>query len=84
MKERYNVLKEVYPDYLILILKKDKIYSFNEYKDILNMFNLNDIHINKLILNNLDIEEIYEFDDNKYSNYYIKVKLINCLERCVI
>lgn len=81
MKERYNVLKGVYPDYLILILKKNKIYSFNEDKDKLNMFNLNDIHINKLILNNLDIEEIYEFDDTKYSNYYIKVKLINCLER---
>lgn len=83
MKERYNVLKEVYPDYLILILKKDKIYSFNEDKDILNMFNFNVIHINKLILNNLDIEGIYEFDDNIYCNYYIKIKLINCLERRV-
>lgn len=31
MKERYEVIKKLYPNYLILIRYKDKLKTFKEY-----------------------------------------------------
>ena len=36
MKERYNVLKHIYQNYLILIIKNNKYYTFDEDKLIFN------------------------------------------------
>ena len=63
MKERYEIIKKLYPDYLILFKGKDKLKC-----------------VNKIILNNLDIEEKEEYDNNKYYLYYIKIKLINLIK----
>lgn len=45
MKERYKVLKKIYPYYLILIKKNNKYYTFYEdkliYKNIKNFNNIN-------------------------------------------
>ena len=78
MNERYKILKELYPNYLILIKDKEKYKS----KDIiLNVFNEKElINVNKLILDNLDIESITSYENNEYSLFYIKAKLIMILE----
>ena len=57
MKERYNVLKHIYQNYLILIIKNNKYYNFDEDKLIYTYINrnLNKHEINYIILNNLDI-----------------------------
>lgn len=72
MKERYKVLKKIYPYYLILIKKNNKYYTFYEdkliYKNIKN-------------LNNLEIEIKKEYENNNYLYYYTKYKLIKLLER---
>jgi len=36
--------------------------------------------INYLILDNLDIVEEYDYENNRYDEYYIKTKLTNVLE----
>ena len=74
MKERYNVLKHIYQNYLILIIKNNKYYTY------INR-NLNKHEINYIILNNLDIMVKKEYENNNYLNYYFKVNLINILER---
>ena len=46
MKERYEVIKKLYPNYLILIRYKDKLKTFKEDKIIYNYINKN---INKYL-----------------------------------
>ena len=36
MKERYEVIKKLYPNYLILLIKNNKYYTFDEDKLIFN------------------------------------------------
>lgn len=83
MKERYDVLKHIYHNYLILIIKNNKYYTFDEDKLIFNYINknLNKYEINYIILDNLDIIVKKEYENNNYLNYYFKVNLINILER---
>ena len=83
MKERYNVLKHIYQNYLILIIKNSKYYTFDEDILIFNYINknLNKSEINYIILDNLDIIVKKEYENNNYLNYYFKVNLINILER---
>ena len=83
MKERYNVLKHIYPNYLILLIKNNKYYTFDEDKIIFNYINrnLNKYEINYIILDNLDIIVKKEYENNNYLNYYFKANLINILER---
>ena len=71
MKERYEVIKKLYPNYLILLIKNNKYYTFDEDKII----------INYIILDNLDIIVKKEYENNNYLNYYFKINLINILER---
>ena len=82
MKERYEVIKKLYPNYLILIRYKDKIKTFKEDNLIYNYLNKNieKLHINYIILNKLDIEKIKEYSDNNYINIYFKIKIINILK----
>ena len=82
MKERYEVIKKLYANYLILIRYKDKIKTFKEDKLIYNYLNKNidKVHLNYIILNKLDIEKIKEYSDNNYINIYFKIKIINILK----
>lgn len=82
MKERYKVLKKIYPYYLILIKKNNKYYTFYEdkliYKNIKNIKNIKNLNnINYIVLNNLEIEIKKEYENNNYLYYYTKYKLIN-------
>ena len=81
MKERYNVLKHIYQNYLILIIKNNKYYNFDEDKLIFNYLKRKLNNINYIILDNLDIIVKKEYENNYYLNYYFKVNLINILER---
>lgn len=81
MKERYNVLKHIYPNYLILIIKNNKYYNFDEDKLIFNYLKRKLNNINYIILDNLDIIVKKEYENNNYLNYYFKINLINILER---
>ena len=50
-------------------------------KDIVEYFKLEKLkYENKIILNNLDIEEIENYGNNLYNIYYIKIKLIKWLK----
>ena len=81
MKERYEVIKKLYPNYLILIIKNSKYYTFDEDKLIFNYLKRKLNNINYIILDNLDIIVKKEYENNYYLNYYFKVNLINILER---
>lgn len=81
MQERYEIIKRLYPNYLILILKNGKIKSLSIDNDIMKNFNIK--NTNKVILNNLDIEHIYEYESNNYLELYTKIRLINTLKELV-
>ena len=79
MKERYLVIKKLYKDYVILIKDKNNNYiSFDVDKKIIHYFGIKDV--NAIYLNNLEIEEKYEYENNKYNEIYLKVKIIEMLE----
>ncbi len=81
MKERYYVIKKLYPNYLIYIKKKDKLKLFEVDKEITNIFNEEDLkNTNKLILNNLNIEEKFEYKNNNYQELLKKAILIRVLK----
>lgn len=84
MKERYEVIKGIYPDYLILFKSKDKIKYYGSDKEIIEMFGKDKLkNVNKILLNNLDIEEKEEYENNEYDLYYIKYKLIKFLKEAI-
>ena len=63
---RYCFTKEVYPDYVVLLIKKNKYYSYSKDKKILeyikfnnNTYILRKKKINYLVLDELDIIEKY-------------------------
>ena len=79
MKERYLIIKMLYKDYVILIKDKNNNYiSFEEDAKIVNYFGIKEV--NTIYLNNLEIEEINCYKNNKYNELYLKVKLIELLE----
>ncbi len=82
MKNRYNFAKMCYKEYVILILKNRKLYTYNEENILYNIKYINklkELHINYVILDNLDIIK-QEYNDNKYQEYYIKYKINNLLD----
>ena len=81
MKERYEIIKKVYPDYLILFKSKDKIRYYGIDKEIVELFGKEKLKkTNKIILNNLEIEEKEEYENNEYDLYLAKYKLIKMIK----
>lgn len=77
MNERVNVLRKLYPNYLILVKVKDKIKFVGIDKLIVDTFGLKKIkNVNKLLLDNLNIKILEEYDNNLYEKYYLKIKLL--------
>ena len=81
MNERVNILRKLYPNYLILVKYKDKIKFVNIDKSIVDTFGMKKIKkVNKLLLDNLDIKILEEYNNNQYIDYCLKVKLIEMLK----
>lgn len=80
MKERYEIIKSLYKDYLILFKEKDKIKYYGVDKEIVKLFGKNLKNVNQIILNNLYIEDIKEYENNLYDLYYMKYKLIKVIK----
>ena len=74
---RYNFIKEMYPDYLILLVSKNSYVSFNIDRLLYNYYldKVFKLDINYIILDGLDIIKRCEFINNKYY-YYSKLVLI--------
>jgi hypothetical protein len=79
MKERYNILKMIYPNYLIYIKKKDK-YQLINIDSLIDIY-FNTENTNKIYLDNLEIEKIEKHSDNNYELLEKKTKLIILIER---
>ena len=77
MKERVEIIKKLYPNYLILVKSQDKLKLIGIDKLIADTFGLE--NVNKLILDNLDIINIQEYDNNLYELYYLKIRLIELI-----
>lgn len=81
MNERVNILKKLYPNYLILVKVKDKIKFIGIDKLIVDTFGIKKIkNVNKLLLDNLDIKILEEYDNNSYEDYYLKIRLIEIIK----
>ena len=80
MQERVEILKKLYPNYLIVIKVKDKIKFIGIDKKIVDTFGyLNLKNTNKLLLDNLAILKIEEYSNNQYEEYYIKARIIELI-----
>ena len=81
MQERVEILKKLYPNYIIVIKVKDKIKFTGIDKKIVDTFGyLNLKNTNKLLLDNLAILKIEEYSNNQYEEYYIKTRLIELID----
>ena len=81
MNERVSILKQLYPNYLILVKDKDKIKFVGIDKLIVDTFGLKKLkNVNKLLLDNLDIKILEEYDSNSYEDYYLKIRLIEIIK----
>ena len=81
MNERVSILKKLYPNYLILIKDKDIIKFVGIDKLIVDAFGLKKLkNVNKLLLDNLDIKILEEYDNNSYEGYYLKIRLIEIIK----
>ncbi len=79
---RYSFTKKIYPKYIVLLIHKNKYYSYDIDRKILSyiMFKnktyiLRKKHINYLILDELDIIEKYDYDDNMFDKYVYLIYL---------
>lgn len=74
---RYNFIKKMYPDYLILLVSKNNYTSFYLDKLIYSYYldKVFKLNINYIILDGLDIIKKVKFSNNKYY-YYSKLVLI--------
>lgn len=78
MKERYEIIKKFYPNYLILFYQKGKYKYYGLDKEIVS--NFTDNNTNKIILNNLNIEVVEEYQDKQYEKKYAKTLIIKILK----
>ncbi len=83
MINRYEFTKNIYKDYIVLIMKNKNYYSFDKDKRILDYINfdnklylLKKYSINFIVLDNLEILSINNYEINNYYKYlymsYIK------------
>ena len=80
MKNRYNMAKLWYNEYVILIVKNGKLYTYinNKLVNFKEIKKLREYHINYIIIDNLDIYK-KKYIDNNYNLYYLKYELAHIL-----
>ena len=81
IKTRYLFLKRLYPNYVIIILKKGKYITFDIDNKIVRLidYKFNKYNINYLILDNLEIIKIINYTNNKYLEINMRVELFSLL-----
>ena len=68
----------MYPDYLVFILDKEKLLTYDNDLKIVNYLEIDEVlekNINYLILDGLDIKILKKYEDNLYF-YYFKIILL--------
>ena len=87
MKNRYLILKSMYPKFWVLIKRSEKYFTFNNDKLLWIYFknkNLNSLKINYLVLENLEIIKKKEYNENKYEEYLLRAYLIKKVREIVL
>ena len=81
IKTRYLFLKKLYPNYVVIILKKGKYITLDIDNKIVKLidYKLDKYNINYLILDNLDIIKIIKYTNNKYLEIKMRVELLSIL-----
>ena len=75
---RYLFLKKMYPEYVVFILDKDKLITYNWDLKIINLLSFSklvNLNINYMILDGLNLVFKKEYFDNYYF-YYFKICLV--------
>lgn len=85
MKNRYDMAKLWYDDYVILLLKRDKLYTYINDKLISfkSINKLKRLHINYIILDNMEVYK-KEYKDNNYNLYYLQymsIHIVNSINK---
>ena len=77
---RYKFAKEVHPEYVVLLLIKDKYITYGSDLELIHYIKFNEnlcifnkYKINYLVLDNLDIIEKSSYDINNYDLYLRKM-----------
>lgn len=85
---RYNFIKNIYKDYIVLITKKNKIITYDKDKELLDFLNIKDLrelkkyNINYIIIDkNNEIFYRYNRINNNYNYYLIKYIITNFIKR---
>ena len=84
IKTRYLFLKKLYPNYVVIILKKGKYITFDIDNKIFNLLNnsfnnLDKYNINYLIIDNLEIIKISKYINNRYLEFKKRVELLSAI-----
>lgn len=81
VRNRYEIVRKYYNNCVILILIKRKLYVYknNILIDFKKINKLKELHINYIILDNLEVIE-RNYEDNKYEEYYLKYSLNSILD----
>ena len=73
---RYKFTKNIYPDYIVLLTRKNKYITFDidlkliDYLEVDEDLNILDkLHINYLVLDDLEIINIKSYKYNNYDKY---------------
>ena len=81
LRNRYLFLKRMYPDTMIIFIKKNNCFCVDEDRLIYKYFNksikqLSLNNIDYIVINNLDIIDKL-FNDNNYYEKFYKIALVN-------
>ena len=81
VRNRYEIAKKYYKNCVILILIRKRLYIYknNTLINFKKINKLKNLHINYIILDNLEVIE-RKYDDNKYEEYYLKYSLNSILD----
>lgn len=73
---RYKFTKNIYPDYIVLLTRKNKYITYDidlkliDYLEVdEDLTILDKLHINYLVLDDLEIINIKSYKDNNYDKY---------------
>ena len=79
---RYSFTKEVYSDYVVLLVKNNRYYSYARDRSVLEYIRfknktsiLRKKRINYLVLDELDIVEKYEYSGNELDRYLYLIRM---------